>query len=174
MLIDILFLLLRLTAYVLIQVLFLQHLNFFDAAFCFLYISFILFLPIKLDRLWVLFLSFLIGILIDIFYDTLGIHTAACVLIGFLRGFLITLYGLDSNDEIVSVISIRSVKIQVFLSYVLILTFIHHLLLFSIEANHWGLFQEVMVRSFLSTIFTFTTVFIVQYIFYSLQQRSKR
>ncbi|MDW8287920.1 MAG: hypothetical protein RMJ89_07605, partial [Flammeovirgaceae bacterium] len=91
---DFIFLLARLTTYVLLQVLFLQHLNLFDAAFCFLYISFILFLPVRLDRLWVLLLSFLIGILIDIFYNTLGIHAASCVLIGFLRGFLITLYGL--------------------------------------------------------------------------------
>ncbi|MCS6833254.1 MAG: hypothetical protein NZ521_06750, partial [Flammeovirgaceae bacterium] len=83
-------------------------------------------------------------------------------------------YGLDSAEETVLVISIRNVKIQVFVSYVLILTFIHHVLLFSIEASRWELLQEVVIRSFLSTIFTFTTIFIVQYMSYSIEQRSRR
>ncbi|GAB4339771.1 MAG: hypothetical protein OHK0038_19060 [Flammeovirgaceae bacterium] len=151
----------------------LKHLVLFDVAFCYWYIGFILFLPLKVEKLWVVFLGFLLGIFVDIFYDTLGIHTAACVLLAYLRGILISLYGLDSDDEIITDISIRSVRIQIFLSYVVILSFLHHLMLFAIEANDFGLFFQVIIRSLASTLLTFAAIFFTEYLFYSLERRAR-
>lgn len=173
MLANLIVLISRLLLYILVQVLVLKHLVLFDLAFCYLYIAFILFLPLKLEKLWVLFLGFMLGIFVDIFYDTLGIHTAACVLLAYLRGILISLYGLDSDDEVVTDISIRSVRIQIFLSYVIILSFFHHLMLFTVEANDFRLFVQVVVRSLASTLLTFSAIFFTQYLSYSFERRSR-
>jgi len=74
-------------AYLIIQVVLMKNLVLFNTAFCFLYIAFILFLPIEINTLVLMLLSFLLGFMVDVFYDSLGIHAASLVLIGFVRNF---------------------------------------------------------------------------------------
>ena len=55
------------------------------------YFVFILWLPFRTTRTVVLFSGFVVGLLIDMFYKTPGLHTAAVVLIAYLRPFIINL-----------------------------------------------------------------------------------
>src|ERR1700690_3499397 len=73
--------------YLLVQVMLLKNFVFFNSAFCFLYVAFILLLPVETNTLALMVLGFLLGFLIDIFYDSLGIHASTLVLIGFLRNY---------------------------------------------------------------------------------------
>ena len=57
----------------------------------YLYFIFILWLPFKMGRWGVLVLSFLFGLTMDFFTGTMGLHAAACTLIGYIRPFLLSL-----------------------------------------------------------------------------------
>ncbi|MCP2937499.1 hypothetical protein NK983_32875, partial [Salmonella enterica subsp. enterica serovar Typhimurium] len=53
------------------------------------YILFILLLPFETPRLLVMFLAFVTGLVVDMFYDTAGIHAAVCTLIGYSRYYIL-------------------------------------------------------------------------------------
>ena len=70
---------------VLIQVLVLNNIQISGFINPYIYILFILLLPFNIQGYLLLGLSFLIGITIDIFGNTPGIHAGATVLLGFIR-----------------------------------------------------------------------------------------
>jgi hypothetical protein len=138
-------------------------------AACYLYIAFLLLLPFETDRTLLLFLGFFTGFLTDLFYDTLGIHAAAAVGLAFVRPVVIQLLtprgGYDDNPQI----SLAGMGIAWFLPYTLLLVFVHHLLLFLIEASRWELFFQSLLKTLLSTVFTGIVIFLTQYLFYRKQ-----
>jgi len=71
--------------YLLFQIVILKNLVLFGTAFCFLYVMFIILLPLDMRTIPVLLISFFLGIGVDLFYDTLGIHTASLLVIAFVR-----------------------------------------------------------------------------------------
>ncbi|MBE6301054.1 MAG: rod shape-determining protein MreD [Parabacteroides distasonis] len=118
---------------VLIQVLILNNIQFLRVATPFLYLYFILKMPVGTSRMKVIFFSFLIGLCIDIFANTPGMHAAACTLGGFLRPLLIQLFmGKDLPEDMIP--SFSSFGYGVFLRYTLTFVLIHHLALFLIES----------------------------------------
>lgn len=118
---------------VLVQVLFLNHIHFLRMAIPFLYVYFILKLPVGTSRVNVLFLSFLTGLVIDAFANTPGMHTAACTLAGFCREPLIQLLmGKDLPEGAYP--SYKAFGYGGFFRYTLFFVTIHHLVLFLIES----------------------------------------
>ena len=86
---------------VLVQVLILNNIHFLRVATPFLYLYFILKMPVGSSRMNVVFFSFLIGLTIDIFSNTPGMHAFACTLVGFIRHLLIQLLmGKDLSEGI--------------------------------------------------------------------------
>ena len=67
------------------HVLLISRLVLFDLGWCFLYLGFLLFLPLATPIVVQLLLAFAMGLMMDVFYDTGGLHAAAAVLLGFLR-----------------------------------------------------------------------------------------
>lgn len=118
---------------VLIQVLILNNIHFLRIATPFLYLYFILKLPVGTSRTNVVFFSFLIGLVIDIFSNTPGMHAAACTLAGFIRDPLIRLFiGKDLPEGIYP--SYKTFGYGGFFRYTLAFVVIHHVALFMIEA----------------------------------------
>lgn len=74
--------------FVLIQVLILNNIHFLRIATPFLYLYFIIKMPVGSSRTQVVFFSFIAGVVIDTFSNTPGMHAAACTLAGFLQGAL--------------------------------------------------------------------------------------
>lgn len=119
--------------FVLIQVLFLNHIHFLRLALPFLYIYFLLKLPNGMPRSRMLFVSFLTGLTIDAFTNTPGMHAAACTLLGLIREPLIQfLIGKELPEGIYP--SYRTFGYGGFFRYTLSLVLIHHLTLFLIES----------------------------------------
>lgn len=147
--------------YAVLQVFFAKNLELFDVAFCFLYVSFILNLPQDTKGEVLLLAGFSIGFVIDSFYNTWGIHSAACVLIAFVRPFIIkVLTPKNAGDES----EIRDMGLLRFSLYAIILIFLHHSVLFFIEIAHFKFFLFTVIKIFFSTIFTFVLVVIIQYL----------
>ncbi|NNF81959.1 MAG: rod shape-determining protein MreD, partial [Flavobacteriaceae bacterium] len=89
---------------VLIQVLVLNNINFLGYINPYIYILFILLYPIQNNRLLFIFLSFLLGLFVDIFLDSGGVHAAASVFIAYFRPlFLKFAFGMSYEHQTVKI-----------------------------------------------------------------------
>jgi rod shape-determining protein MreD len=127
----------------------------------FIYIYVILKAPISISRSQLVFLSFFLGIVIDLFSNTLGMHAAACSLIGILRQpLLLAFVDKDLVEGITP--SYQTLGTGVFMRYVLSMVVIHHLALFLIESV--SLFDPgfLFLRIFTSILLTTLCIFIIE------------
>ena len=162
---QVIFQVLRFLAYLGIQVVLLKDLVVFNSAFSFIYIGFLLFLPLDIGRPLLMLIGFFLGLSVDIFYDSIGIHAAASVLVGFLRptwvNFLTPQGGYDSGTSP----RLRKMGIGWFFAYASLLVFAHHIAIFYIEAGGFSLFFFTLVKVFFSTVFTFLVLVLIQLLF---------
>ncbi len=88
---------------VLLQVLVLDNVQFYGFILPYVYVMFILLLPFQISKSWLLILAFVMGITIDFFGNTLGLHAAALVFMAFARPGVLRFYfprlEADPNDE---------------------------------------------------------------------------
>lgn len=152
--------------YVLFQVLLLKNFILFDTAFCFLYVAFILMLPLEIGPLVLMLVSFMVGFSVDIFYDSLGINAAASVFIGFLRPYWLKIVTPRGGYEEIVIPSLKTMDFGWFFTYSLPLIFIHHLILFFLEAGGFDLFIFTLSKVFFSTLLTFFVMVLTQHLFY--------
>ena len=118
---------------VLIQALILNNIHFLRIATPFLYLYFIIKMPVGTSRDLVVLFSFLIGLVIDTFSNTRGMHAAACTLAGFIREPLIRFFmGKDLPEGIYP--SYKTFGYGGFFRYVLSFVVIQHVTLFLIES----------------------------------------
>lgn len=148
--------------YVIAQVLLFKRLILFNTSFCFLYVAFILLLPVETDNLILMFLAFVLGFTIDIFYDSLGIHALALVTVAYLRNYWLSSItpqgGYDANAS-----PAISNGVQWFLVYTVPMVFVHLALLFFIEAGGFGLFWFTMLKIMASLVFTVSVMLMLQF-----------
>ena len=156
-----------LIAYVLLQVVFMRNIVLFDKAFCFAYIAFLILLPLEAGALLIMIIGFFTGLIIDIFYDSLGIHASACVIIMFVRPYLVNLMTPIGGYDTGMVPTLRVMGLEWFSLYAFVIIFIHHLALFFIEAGGFGTFFFTLSKVFFSSILTFIVIVIIQYLFYA-------
>lgn len=78
--------------FIALQVVLLNNIHLFRVTTLFLYIYVIIKIPMSLTRSWTVVISFLLGLIIDLFSNTIGMHAAACTLAGFFREPLIKAY----------------------------------------------------------------------------------
>lgn len=129
----------------------------------FMYIVFLLLLPFETPKWLLLLLAFVLGITIDVFSDTPGMHTSATVFIGFLRPYILKSISPREGYESASGPLIKYYGVNWFIKYTLILTFIHHTVLFGVEIFRFSGIFHILARSFLSTIFTSFLIITSQY-----------
>jgi len=147
-----------------VQVLIAKNLELFEVAFCFIYVGYILQMPLQTDKSLLLGVAFLMGIFTDAVYDTLGIHTFCFVLIAYLRPLCITL--LAPAEEMYE-LSIRALGFSWYVQYTLIMVFVHHTCLFLLQQFGFQMLFDTLLKAVASTIFTTFMVVMVQYIFYA-------
>jgi len=153
--------------YILVQVALFKNIVIFDKGFCFIYIAFLLLLPIETNVVVLMFLGFLTGFTVDIFYDSLGIHASASVFIMFARNYWLNLLTPQGGYESNAVPTIRLNGWQWFSFYSLPLIFVHQTILFFVESAEFDLFGFTLSKVVFSTIFTFIILMISQYLFYN-------
>ena len=152
--------------YIFLQIMFMKNLVLFDKAFCFIYIGFLLLLPFETNTVMLLIWGCVVGLFVDIFYDSLGIHMAASVLLVYLRPYWINLITPRGGYEVGMEPTLKLMKFEWFATYALPLIFVHHFALFYIETGGFSLFFFTLVKVIASVLFTFTTVVLFQYLFY--------
>ena len=150
--------------YLLLQVMLLKNFVLFNTAFCFLYVAFILLLPIETTTLALMVVGFLLGFVIDIFYDSLGIHACTLVLIAYLRNLWLATITPQGGYDAGAGPTLALNGMQWFLVYTLPLVFLHHFVLFFVEAGGFGVFWYTMLKVIGSLLFTMTILILTQFL----------
>lgn len=148
---------------ILIQVLILNHIQFSGYVNPYIYLLFVLLLPLSTPRYVVLLLAFLIGLTVDIFSNSLGIHSFATVFAAFFRPYVIRLITNREEDKS-DYPGLKQNKFQWFISYVSIMVLIHHIVLFYIEIFTFANFLLTFTRTFFSSLFSIFVIVLSQYI----------
>ena len=154
---------LRFVVLVLVQVIILNNINFLGYINPYLYVLFIALFPISSNRMTLIFLGFLIGLTIDIFSDSGGVHAAASVFVAYARPlFLKTAFGMTYEHQTVKIQ--QSVLAQR-LVYFAFLVLIHHIILFSLEVFTFNQIGLIIKKVLFSSIFTILLCMLVSILF---------
>jgi len=163
---GIIFQVLAFVLYIVAQVTIFRNLALVNVSFCFIYLGFILLLPIDIDRMLLLFLGFISGLIVDLFYDSIGIHTAASVMLTFLRPYWINSLTPQGGYNIGISPSLRHMPFVWFTSYLIPIILIHHFAIFYIETGGFSMFFFTLVKVLSSVVFTYIVLILVQLLFY--------
>ncbi|MCR9062509.1 MAG: hypothetical protein NXI00_01010 [Cytophagales bacterium] len=159
--------------FLMLQVLFVRNLVLYDVAFCFIYLIIILWLPGEMDTLWVILISFGVGIFLDMFYNTAGVHAASCTLIGYIRKPILRSFFPSRGLENEIHTSLVELGHQRYLVYISIISFIHLTVLFFIEAGGFNLFLNTLTKIITSLIFTVLVIYLISVFSYNLGREKK-
>jgi len=154
----------------LVQILLLRNLSFYNMANPFIYILFLLLLPFRIPNILLYLIAFVTGLTLDAFYDTLGVHTSACVVLVFVRILFISVtVSRDGFDEPEP--TLGNMGFKWFLFYATLCTFSHHLVLFLLETFRLTELSYTLLRCLTSGMFTLFTVILTEFIFYNRKMR---
>lgn len=148
-------LLLLLQVFVLNNVAFMGYLN------PYIYILFVMMLPVRMPRSTVLILAFLLGLGMDMFENSGGVHIAATVLLAYVRLPIMKVATQRRGEDFMSV-KPNKLRFSNLVVYAVLAIFIHHLTLFLIESYSFKDLGNVLMRTLVSSIFTLIFVLIVQ------------
>lgn len=144
---------LRFVFLVLIQVILFNHINLFGYVNPLIYISAILLFPIKKNKTALLLYSFLLGLSVDFFSNSGGINAAATVFIAFIRLPVLEVI-LGRSDFDYQLFKLRSIAFEKALFYIIILTLVHHFIVFSLAYFDLSLIKSILKSSLITSVFT--------------------
>jgi hypothetical protein len=132
----------------------------------YLYFLFILWLPFNLARLPLLIIAFVFGLTLDYFTGTMGLHAAACVLIAYVKPFLLNLLiPQETTEQSYLEPSISSMGWAPYSLYVVLLTFIHHFYLVLLEWLQFGNFVYFIGKVTATTGISLLLIFVTEMLF---------
>lgn len=121
----------RFSFLVLAQVLIFNNLNFLGFINPMIYLLFFYWYPVKVNRAVLLIISFLLGLIIDLFSDTMAIHTVASLTIAYMRpGIMRFCFGVNYDFQNFKLTSTTTLQQITFLA---LLIFFHHFIFFFLE-----------------------------------------
>jgi rod shape-determining protein MreD len=151
---------------VFIQVLVLNNIQLSGYINPYFYILFILLMPFETPGWAVTLLGFSIGMTIDLFANTPGVHAIATTFMGYLRLFVLRYMSPRDGYEPGTFPRVSYYGFNWFFRYALILTLSHHFILFIVESFQFAAFGHIMLRVLLSSIFTLVLIMISQYLIF--------
>lgn len=132
----------------------------------YIYYLFILWLPFATGRFVLMIAGFACGITLDYFTKTPGLHAAPCVLIAYVRPFLINILVPQQGAEMnYREPSVKSLGLAPYMTYVLILTLLHHFFLFLLEALQFGGVVYFLGKTLASTVVSMLLVIVLELLF---------
>jgi rod shape-determining protein MreD len=163
---------LRAILFMLVQVFVLDKIVLHQMVTPYLYFLFVLWLPFKMQRPWLMLIAFAYGFILDSFRHNPGFHAAACVLIAYIRPFLVNIFipqeGADTNFEEPSIKSMGGIlPYAIFMS---VLCLLHNGWLFLLEAWQFGNFWYFLAKTILSTVISILLIIVTELIFVRKQK----
>ena len=151
----------RFVMLVLVQVLVLDNIQFLGYISPMIYILFILSLPVRFPRGVVLILAFLLGLTIDIFNNTMGIHAFATVFAAFIRPTIINM-SVSMEEMANPTPSFRTFGVANYVKYVVLIVLFHSIVLFFVESFSFLLLSLLIPKIILSSAVTILVILGIQ------------
>jgi len=148
---------------ILLQVLFFNNIQFSGYVNPYVYIMFILLLPVEIPAWLLLLLSFFTGLTVDFFTGSPGMHSSATLLAGFVRPQILRVISPRDGYEAGSAPSMLTYGLRWFFIYSLVMILVHHTVLFYLEVFRLSEFFRTMLRVLLSSIFTLTFILLGEF-----------
>jgi rod shape-determining protein MreD len=133
----------------------------------YLYFLYILWLPFNINRFVLLLVGFIFGLTLDYFSGTPGLHAAPCVLIAYMRPYLLNLLiPQETTEQSYIEPSIKSMGWAPYSLYTFLLTFFHHFYLVLIEWLQFGNFFYFIGKVLGTTAISLLLIFISEMMFF--------
>ncbi|MBP7319220.1 hypothetical protein [Flavobacterium sasangense] len=154
----------RFVVFLALQVLIFNNINLFGYLNPYPYVLFILLYPVNSNKSVLLLGSFAMGILLDMFCNSGGIHTMSSLILAYVRPTLFKFsFGLSYEYQTVKIADKISPER---ITLLLLAIFIHHFVMFFFEYYRFDLILTILTRTLFSTLFTFIicllTLFIIK------------
>lgn len=157
---------------VLLQVLIIQNINLTGYMILLPYVLFVLILPFETNKLLVLFSAFFLGVCIDYFYDSSGLHASACTIMGFARHYVLKYIAPRDGYDVGVKPTIEDMGLEWYLRYAGTLVLTHHFFLFYLEIFRFSEFFHTLLRVILSSIGTLGLIYLIQFLFFTSRRRT--
>jgi rod shape-determining protein MreD len=145
-----------------LQVIVFNNINLFGFISPFPYILFIILYPVNGNKSGLLVTSFLLGIILDMFSNSGGIHTTACLFLAYFRPSIFKFaFGVSYEYQ---TIKLNETLTPERFSFLLVAVVFHHLILFIFEAFQFSLLWDILIRTLLSSIVTLVICIIIIYL----------
>ncbi len=156
----------RFIVLVMLQILVLNNIQISGYIVPHFYVLFILLLPFETPRWLLLIVAFALGISVDLFMHTPGMHASATVFMAFLRPFVLEMSAPRDGYEPGSFPRLSYYGFQWFLRYTVILVLAHHFFLFYLEVFRFAEFFNTLLRVVMSSLFSIILIMLSQYFIY--------
>ena len=136
-----------------LQVLLFDHLHVGHWGIAMVYILFLLNLPVRIPRWAEMLIGLVVGLMMDIWHSSLGIHIAACVALSFARPLLLN-QAVQDVERIKDNMSFQTIGRIEYTKCVVILTILHHFIVFTLESWNLAFWWIILLQTIVSSIMT--------------------
>lgn len=145
------------------QIIIFNNIDLFGYINPFPYILFIILFPVNGNKQLLIVTSFLLGITMDLFSNSGGVHAAACLILAYARPYIFKFaFGLSYEYQ---TIKINDALTPERFSFLLVAVVIHHFALFILEVFQLSSLWDILLRTVIGTLFTLLICIILIYIF---------
>lgn len=145
-----------------VQIIVFNNMNFLGYISPYPYLLFIILFPVNGNKFGLLAASFFLGLGMDLFSNSAGFHTTACIVLAYFRPYLFKVaFGLSYEYQTIKMNDILTPERFTFL---LLSVFMHHIILFILEVFKFSLVFDILLRTLLSSIFTLVLCIIIIYL----------
>ena len=146
-----------------LQVFVLNNIQFLGYVNPYLYIIFVFFYPLDSNRFSFLFSAFMLGLCVDFFSDSGGIHAFSILFIAYIRLFFVRIFFKKTSIDF-PFFNLYTEPFGKVFNYIVVLTLIHHFILFSFANFSLQNIEQIFINTFLSGIFTLVLFFLGAFI----------
>jgi rod shape-determining protein MreD len=145
-----------------VQIIIFNNMNFLGYISPFPYLLFIILYPVNGNKAGLLIASFLLGLTMDLFSNSGGIHATACLILAYFRPYIFKFsFGLSYEYQ---TIRLNEGLTPERFSFILLSVVLHHFTIFILEAFQFSFFWDILLRTLLSTVFTILLCIIIIYL----------
>ncbi len=155
---------------VLVQALLMNHIVLFDCAVCFIFIYFLIKLPMEISSNWLLTLGFFLGLSVDVLSDTIGLNSLCCTILALLKKPVF--YAYEQHDDHNRDISpgIATLGWLNFGKYIVSMSAIYSLMAVTLEYAAFVDILTMLIKTAGSAVFTFIMILAIDAIIGKKQQ----
>jgi len=151
---------------ILLQGLVFNQIQFSGLVYSMIYVIAIIMLPFSTKLTLTIGVSLILGVGVDLFSDTFGLHTSSSLLIAYLRPSILKLLRPRDGYDKLLLPSIHDMGKSWFLTFSTFIVVIHHLWFFIFEMLRFDLILTIILKTIFSSIVTLFIIILLQYLLY--------